>query len=64
MGDISISQIEFTVFFLPSDMTITHTMRTANQRMMNLPNHRGRMVVAPRYAPVASLLFEQTSFLI
>ena len=45
-------------------MTITQTMRTVNQRMMNLPNHRGRMVVAPRYAPVASLLFEQTSFLI
>ena len=45
-------------------MTMTQTMRTVNQRMMNLPNHRGRMVVAPRYAPVASLLFEQTSFLI
>lgn len=45
-------------------MTITQTTRTANHRMMNLPNHRGRMVVAPRYAPVASLSFEQASFLI
>ena len=51
------------MFFLPWDMTITHTMRTVNHRMMNLPNHRGRMAVAPNHAPVASLSFEQASFL-
>ena len=52
-----------TMFFFPWDMTITHTMRTVNHRMMNLPNHRGRMAVAPSHAPVASLSFEQASFL-
>ena len=52
-----------TMFFFPWDRTITHTMRTVNHRMMNLPNHRGRMAVAPSHAPVASLSFEQASFL-
>ena len=53
--------MQLAMFFLPSDMTITQTTRTANHRIMNLPNHKGSMVVAPKYEPVASKLFEHLS---